>query len=251
MKTYFGIVLLLLLASSCATKKQIHYFQDAENLDQAEAVEAFQPRIEENDILHISLSSFNHEVLKPFIRETGLETNVSNANPGLNGYLVNSEGNINFPVVGDIYVLGKTRREVEAILHEELSEYITDLVVDVRIMNFKVTVMGEVNQPGVYTINDERVTIPQALALAGDLSRDGKRENIMIIREEAGNHKVTRVDLTSTDLFNSEFFFLKQNDIVYVEPSNVGVKKSGFIPDIPALLSLATVILSTVILLTN
>lgn len=251
MKTYLGMLLLLLIATSCATKKQIHYFQDAENLNDTAAVEAFRPRIEENDILHISLSSYNLEALRPFIRQTGLETNIANTNPGLVGYLVNSAGNINYPVLGDIYVVGKTRREVEEILKEQLSAFITDVVVDVRIMNFKVTVIGEVTNPGVYTVNDERVTIPQALALAGDLTRDGKRDNIMIIREEEGKQMVTRVDMTQTALFNSEFFFLKQNDIVYVEPSLVGVKKSGFIPDIPALLSLTTVILSTVILLTN
>jgi len=251
MKTYFGPLLILLLVCSCSSKKQIHYFQNVENLQQTPAQGAFQPKIEENDILHIAVSSLNTDVLAPFLRETGLQGNVNNTNPGLEGYLVNSEGNINFPVIGDIYVLGKTRREVEETLKEKIGVYITDVVVDVRIMNFKITVMGEVMQPGVYTINDERVTIPQALALAGDLTRDGKRENIMIIREEEGKNLVTRVDLTSIDVFSNEFFFLKQNDIIYVEPSPVGVKKSGFIPDIPALLSLFTVILSTVILLTN
>lgn len=251
MRTYFGILLLLLFASSCATKKQIHYFQDVEKLDQAAAVEAFQPRIEENDILHISLSSYNLEALAPFLKLTKPESPVINSNPGLDGYLVNSEGNIDFPVLGDIAVVGLTRSEIEDELTKRLQDYITDVVVDVRIMNFKITVLGEVKNPGVYPIQDERVTIPQALALAGDLTKDGKRENILIIREEKGNHQVTRVDLTSVDMYGSEFFFLKQNDVVYVEPSQVGVKKSGFIPDIPALLSLATVILSTVILLTN
>ena len=252
MRTYFGIVLLLLLASSCASKKQIHYFQDVENLDQTSSIEAYQPRIEENDILYIALSSFNPEALAPFMRETGQQPNpAANDNPGLDGYLVNSKGNISFPVLGDVYVMGKTRSEIESILTEQLQAYVTDIGVDVRIMNFKVTVMGEVNSPGVYTIRDERVTIPEALALAGDLTRDGKRDNSLIIREEEGKNKVSRIDLTQTDLFTSDFYFLKQNDVIYVEPSQVGVKKSGFIPDIPALLSLTTVILSTVILLTN
>lgn len=251
MKTYFWTLLVLFVLSSCSTKKQIHYFQNADELEGQVAAGAFQPKIEENDILYIALSSYNQEALKPFIRQTGEEANVGNQNPGLNGYLVNSEGNIGFPILGDIYVVGKTRKEIEIDLKNQLTAFITDVVVDVRIMNFKVTVIGEVSNPGVYTIQDERVTIPQALALAGDLTRDGKRENIMIIREEQGKQLVTRVDLTQTDLFSSEFFFLKQNDIIYVEPSLVGVKKSGFIPDIPALLSLATVTLSIVILLQN
>lgn len=251
MRTYFGILLLLLMASSCATKKQIHYFQDAETLDQASSIEAYQPKIEENDILHITLSSYNEETLIPFLRVANQQSPVINSNPGLDGYLVNSDGNIDFPILGAIAVVGLNRSQIEEELTNRLREYITDVVVDVRIMNFKVTVLGEVNNPGVYSIVDERVTIPQAIALAGDLTKDGKRENIMIIREEEGKHKVTRVDLTSVQMYSSDFFFLKQNDVIYIEPSQVGVKKSGFIPDIPALLSLATVVLSTVILLTN
>ena len=148
-------------------------------------------------------------------------------------------------------VAGKTRGQVKAQLKAELSEYIKDVVVDVRIMNFKITVIGEVNIPGVYTIADERVTLPQALGLAGDLSQDGKRENIMVIREVDGKQQVARVDLTKTDFFSSPYYFLKQNDVVYVEPSLKGVKKSGFIPDIPAMLSLFTIVLSSIILLTR
>jgi polysaccharide export outer membrane protein len=118
-------------------------------------------------------------------------------------------------------------------------------------MNFNITVLGEVKTPGVYNIKDERVTLPEALALAGDFTLDGRRKDVLIIREEDGKRKVERIDFTSSDLFTSPFYFLKQNDVVYVEPSLKGVKKSGFIPDIPALLSLVTVILSTVILLTR
>jgi len=125
------------------------------------------------------------------------------------------------------------------------------VVVDVRILNFKITVLGEVNNPGVFEIQDERVTLPQAIGLAGDLNKDGKRENITVIREENGVQKVSRIDLTKTDLFSSPFYYLKQNDVVYVEPSLKGVKKAGFIPDVPALLSLFTVVLSTVIILTR
>ena len=193
----------------------------------------------------------NEEVLAPFMRKIGLEGNVSNSNAGLQGYLVNVNGSIRFPVIGDIAVSGKTRGEVEALLKAKLSEFITDVVVDVRIMNFKVTVIGAVNAPGVYSVPDERVTLPQAIGLAGDLSEDGKRDNVLVIREVDGKQQVSRIDLTKTDFFSSPYYFLKQNDVVYVEPSLKGVKKSGFIPDIPALLSLFTVVLTSVILLTR
>ncbi len=242
--------LLLLLVTSCATKKQILYFQDAEELNQSDDTQIFEPIIEANDILHISVSSMNNEVVLPFKRNAG-ENLSNNQNQLLQGYLVNADGNIRFPVLGEMKVAGKTREEVVTLLKGQLSEFITDVVVDVRIMNFKVTVLGAVNNPGVYRIQDERVTLPQAIGLAGDLSQDGKRSEIMIIRQEEGKQKVTKVDLRATDFFNSPYYFLKQNDVVYVEPSLRGVKKSGFIPDIPALLSLFSVVLSTVIILTR
>ena len=251
MKNYLTLLSLLLLVSSCATKKEIIYFQDAEELNLQSTTQTFEPIIENNDILYVAISSIDEAVIAPFKRNTGLEGNITNANAGLQGYLVNSDGAINFPVIGELSVASKTRGQVKADLKAALLEYITDVVVDVRIMNFKVTVIGQVNAPGVYTIQDERVTLPQAIGLAGDLSQDGKRENIMVIREIDGKQQVARVDMTKTDFFSSPFYFLKQNDVVYVEPSLKGVKKSGFIPDIPALLSLLTVVLSSVILLTR
>jgi polysaccharide export outer membrane protein len=236
---------------SCATKKEIIYFQDSNSLNNTEIQKAFEPIIEPNDILHISISSFDDSLVAPFNKEKFAENNASSDNLALQGYLVNSEGNINFPVLGAIAVAGKSRSEIENLLRTKLMEYITDVVVDVRILNFKVTILGEVANPGVYTIRNERVTVPEALGLAGDLTDDGNRNNISIIREENGKRIVTKLDLTKSDIFTSNFFFLKQNDVIYVEPSLRGVKKSGFIPDIPALLSLVTVILSAVIIITR
>ncbi|MDC7995352.1 polysaccharide biosynthesis/export family protein [Altibacter sp. HG106] len=242
----------LWLFQSCATKKEIIYFQDAANLDQTMTSQEFNPIIENNDILYITVSSIDKVVAAPFQRNTGMENQAAGGNNiGLQGYLVDTDGEIQFPVLGSIPVAGKTRGDVAAQLTELLKEYITDVVVDVRIVNFKVTVIGEVQTPGVFKIEDERVTLPQAIGLAGDFTEDGNRENVTVIREVNGKQRVTTVDFTKTDFFTSEFFFLKQNDIVYVEPSLKGVRKSGFIPDVPALLSLVTVVLSTVILLTR
>lgn len=244
--------LLAILLFSCATKKDILYFQDLENLNGKRTNTTFEPIIESNDILHVSLSSQSETALSPFLKNTGVQgVNTPNTNPGLRGYLVDSEGQIQFQVIGDVSVAGKTRATVEEDLQELLKGYVKDVVVDVRILNFKITVLGEVNNPGVFEIQDERVTLPQAIGLAGDLNKDGKRENITVIREENGVQKVSRIDLTKTDLFSSPFYYLKQNDVVYVEPSLKGVKKAGFIPDVPALLSLFTVVLSTVIILTR
>lgn len=248
-------IAILLLASvslfSCASKKEIVYFQDAENLNLKEIKTSFEPIIEPNDILYITVSSIDEEVVKPFKRTIGTEGSPATNNIQLQGYLVDSEGNIRFPVLGTLAVMGKTRGTIEQDLKTKLSEYITDVVVDVRIINFKVTVIGEVKAPGVFRIQDERITLTEAIALAGDFSEDGRRKEVTVIREENGVRKVSKIDYTSSEFFTSPFYFLKQNDIVYVEPSLKGVKKSGFIPDVPALLSLATVVLSTIILLTR
>ncbi len=251
MKQPLVLIILALFFISCATKKEIIYFQDQDELNNTEIQQAFEPLIEQNDILYISISSIDENIIKPFNRQTGLETSVNNTNPDLKGYLVNAEGEINFPVLGKMEVANKTRGEVEDMLTSRLLEYVKDVVVDVRIMNFKITILGEVDSPGVYTIKNERVTLPEALGLAGDLTELALRDRITIIREEGGKRVVTTVDITQTDFFKGPFYFLKQNDVVYVQPSQKGVKKSGFIPDVPALLSLVTVILSTVIIISR
>ncbi len=249
-------LLLLLLAAfilctSCATKKSIIYFQDAETIEGQPIPKTFEPLVETSDILYITISSPSDEVVRPFKRNESADGRGGTANPALQGYLVNKDGEINFPYLGAFSVSGKTRNEVVNELTLELNKYIKDFVVDVRIINFKVTVLGQVFSPGVYTIDNERVTLPEAIALAGDFTTDGKRVDVTVIREENGKRKVGKIDFTSTDFFDSEFYYLKQNDVVYVEPSLKGVKKSGFIPDVPALLSLVTIVLSTVIILTR
>jgi len=253
MKNIVTLLVLSFLFFSCASKKDVIYFQDSSELDLTKIDKEFQPIIEVNDILYVTLSSVNQEVLEPFLRvkQYQLTNTVYSSNPGLSGYLVNVDGNISFPIIGDVEVEGHTRQFIEDYLKTEITKYVKDVVVDVRIMNFKVTVIGEVKNPGVYQIVDERVTLTEALALAGDLTVDANRHAITIIREENDVQKVTKIDLTTSDLYNSPFYFLKQNDLVYVEPSKKGVVKTGFVSDISILLSIVTVILSATILITN
>lgn len=245
------LALIIFLGTSCASRKEVIYFQDADLLDQQVLPPAFEPVIEKNDILYITISSLNEELTLPFKRNVGMDNMNLGNNLELQGYLVNSDGAINFPVLGNLNVQGQTRKQVKHQLEQQLRNYITDAVVDVRIINFKVSVMGEVKMPGLYTIRDERVTLPQALALAGDLTRDANRKNITVVREEHGKQLVGKIDLTETEVFSSPFFFLKQNDLIYVEPNTRGVKKSGLIENVPVLLSLVTVILSSVVLITR
>lgn len=248
-------IIIVLVASiclfSCATKKQIVYFQGVEELNLNPIDEAFEPVIEPNDILYITVSALDGDVTKPFKRINPESGASSSNNLELQGYLVDSKGNINFPVLGKIPVMGKSRGVIEEDIKSRLSLYVKDVVVDVRIINFKITVMGEVNNPGIYKIENERITLPEAIALAGDFSEFGDRREVTVIRTENEVRKVTRIDFTKTDFFSSPYYFLKQNDLVYIEPSQKGVKKTGFIPDVPAVLSLFTIVLSTVILLTR
>ncbi len=247
------VFVLCLGVFSCASKKDVIYFQDASEMNLANIEKEFQPIIEVNDILHITLTSLNEETLLPFIRikEAQQGDNALSSNPGLSGYLVNVDGNISFPVIGTIKVEGFTRQYIEDFLKKELKKYIEDIVVDVRIMNFKVTVIGEVKNPGVFQIVDERVTLLEALALAGDLTEYANRHAITIIREENDIQKVTKIDLTTADIYNSPYYFLKQNDLVYVEPSKKGVVKTGHIDSITTLLAVLTITLSTIIIITN
>ena len=242
----------IILVTSCASKRDIIYFQNIDDLNETEISQSFEPVIEANDILYITISSLNPEVLLPFVKAPNpANTGSNNFNPGLQGYLVNVDGNINLNVIGEIQVAKKTRGQAIQTIKNALQKYVTDVVVDVRIMNFEVTVLGAVNAPGKFAIKDERISIPEALALAGDLTEYGQRNEIVIVREVEGVRKTTRIDIRNADFFESEFYFLKQNDLVYVLPSVVGVKQSGFIPDVPAMLALVTVVLSTVIILTR
>lgn len=251
MKKQIVVVLSILLLTSCATRDQVVYFRNIEKLDDMEAIEQFQPRIEVNDVLRIQISSLNEEVVQPFRlgndRQSGGGTNNQSL---LNGYLVDATGNIKFPVLGRIEVLGMTRGELEDYLTGELQEYVTDVVVRVRIMNFSVTVMGEIGS-SVITVQDERLTIPQAIAMAGDITYNGKRENILVIRDHNGKKSYGRVDITDADVFQNPYYFLKQNDIVYVEPTYRQVKSAGFITSWQGLVSIVTTAFSLYVIFNN
>ena len=240
MKKQIFVILSILTLNSCATRDEIVYFQNIEKLDAMEALEPFEPRIEINDILRIQVSSLNEEVVAPFqLTNDRQSSGGGSGDSSLNGYLVDASGDIKFPVLGKISVLNMTRSELEEYLTEELKVYVKDAVVRVRIINFSVTVMGEIGS-SVIEVRDERLTIPQAIARAGDISYNGRRENILIIRNHNGELSYGRVDITDADIFQNPFYYLKQNDIVYVEPTYRTVKSAGFITSWQGLVSIIT-----------
>ena len=247
----FTILLGILLITSCSTRKEIVYFQDFERLPNMAAPEDFIAKIEINDVIRIDVSSMDEELSAPFRLNLNNQTSGGgggNQNAALTGYLVNSEGNINFPVLGEIYVEGKSREELEQELTAELREnYLKDAVVRVRIVNFKVTVMGETGS-SVIDVVDERISVPQAIAMSGDITYDGKRDNILVIRQVDEKLTYQTLDLTSVDIFQNPFYYLKQNDIVYVEPTYRKVKSAGFITSWQGLVSIVTTAFSLFIL---
>jgi polysaccharide export outer membrane protein len=151
-------------------------------------------------------------------------------------YLVDVNGNIEFPVLGTLKLGGLDRVQATALIKNLLKEYIKDPIINLRTVNFKVTVLGEVHKPGSYTIQNDRVTILEALGLAGDLTIQAERKNMLVIREENGKKTYNRVDMTSEEFFNSSVYYLTQNDVIYVQPNNSRIKSSAVGPNVSATL---------------
>ncbi len=222
----------ILMLASCATVKDIAYFQDRA-IDHPEKIDmhagiVIQPK----DMISIVVSSRNPELAPMFnlpvvSYQAGSEV-VNGYQQRLMGYVVDNEGYIDFPVLGKIQVAGLTRWQLSDMIKKELTEQglLNDAVVTVEFMNFKISVMGEVNAPGTYTVEGDKITVLQALSLAKDLTIFGKRDNVTVIRELDGKRTFYNVDLCSVDLFKSPAYYLQQNDIIYVEPSEVKARQS-------------------------
>lgn len=246
------LLLLIVCLGSCATKEEVVYFQDSGELASINIDSIYHhPEIQVNDILKIDLTALEPETLIPFMFEKNLSAQVNRQMDllKLEGYLVNEEGNINYPGLGEVHVEGKNTQEVQNLLTERLSQFIKDVNVKVRLVNFKFTIMGEVKVPGTYTIAEETVTLPQALGMAGDLNIQGKRNNVTVFRNEDGVLTSKRIDLTKTDWMNSPYYFLKQNDMVYVEPNNPRIKSAGFIGNVGNIISVMSILMSAAVLI--
>lgn len=236
-KFFFGAVLVALLFASCKPSEEIAYIADAQR-DSAFALKGqFSGGIQANDLLSIYVASetpestiqFNQETNKIAVLTDGDNRTVLNSgSTTVSGYLVNHDGDIIFPVLGRIHVLGLTHNELAALIEKQLISqgHITDPVVTVKLMNFKVCVLGDVARPGQLVVSGERLTIFEALSMVGDLTIYGQRHNVTIVREENGVRTIGEVDLSSKSVFDSPYYYLHQNDVVYVEP-NMRKKKNA------------------------
>ena len=237
------VILMILYLNSCATRKDLVYFQD-EPLEKVSSDKFSEPKqltYKANDILSINVSALDPETVKPFnlpvVSNNTLDVMSPNGAIQNQSYLVDYNGNIDFPVLGKLKVAGMTRTELTDYLTNEIKTYAKDPIVNIRLANFTITIIGEVSQPGTFTIQDERITLLEALGMAGDLTIFGKRNNILLIRETEGKKRFAKIDLTSISTVNSQVYYLQQNDVIYVEPNRARIRSSTFNQNNTVLLS--------------
>ena len=252
MKKLTLIIVCLVSLLSCTSRKKIVYFQniDSTKLEKTNNLST-QLEIKVNDILNINVRTLNPQ--------SSMQFNLQSSGQGgqsmriemlkVSGYLVKNDGTIDFPQIGKIDVLKKTTEQVQQLLEIKLQKFLKNPIVSVRVINYKFTILGEVKAPGTYEILEENFTLLQALGRAGGLTINGKRKNILIIRHQDGERIAKRIDLTTSDWMNSPYYFIKQNDQIYVEPNNPQVKRAGFISNTSTFLSAFSVILSAVVII--
>tara|TARA_R110002051_G_scaffold303610_1_gene372555 strand:+ start:2475 stop:3242 length:768 start_codon:yes stop_codon:yes gene_type:complete len=252
-KNIFNLALLctlLLLMKSCASKKDVVYFQNANDFETIVNDNSTDNRYKIDDVLSIHISTLDPEASLPFNLYRGLINNSSI--PEQVDYIIDREGNIDFPVLGKIRLAGLTSQEVKDKLKIALSDYLKNPIINIRLKNFTITVLGEVNRPGTYPVNGEQISILEAIGLANDLTIKGMRENILVIRDFNGTKVYTRIDLTNKESLNSPVYYLSQNDVVYIEPNNSAITASSLDNRATIAVSIASILItSTVLMLTR
>ncbi|MGY0392418.1 polysaccharide biosynthesis/export family protein [Bizionia sp. KMM 8389] len=223
-------VLLLAFLSSCVTSKEIIYFQDEPVSEENDVIMTSNITYKPNDLLFISVGG-DADAVAPF-NLPAVSYNVSavsaNADLKMPTYLLSNNGTIEYPVLGTIKLGGLTREEATALLKNKISAYVKDPVINIRLINFTITVLGEVRNPGTFTIEDERISLTEALGLAGDLTIYGKRENVFLIREREGKKVYTKFDLTKISTITSPNYYLEQNDVLVIEPNSAKVRSASY-----------------------
>jgi len=248
-KKFLFSLTFIALFNSCVSKKDIYYFQDIDTVGIENSFKFL--NIQPGDILDIQIKALNPESILVFQRQTtlGIQQQQQIQNRAIEGYLVGEDGSINLPILGDIDTSNQNTQTLAQNIQKALNPYVKNPTVNIRLLNFRVSVLGEVQKPGTYTVLEERLSLPQALGLAGDLTINGDRNNLLLIRSEDGKKINQILDLTKTNLLKSPFYFLKQNDIIYVRPNNARVKSSGLVGDAGTIVSILSLAISILILL--
>lgn len=246
----------ILLTASCTSYKQVPYLKNSRMLDSTIVTELYDAKIQPKDLLTITVSSEDLESAIPFNLTVGtLQTAARyvTSQPTLQTYLVDNAGFIDFPTLGLLHVGGMTKTEAETMIKEKLRKnFKNDPIVNVRMVNYKISVLGEVARPNTYTISNEKVNVLEALALAGDLTIYGRRDAVKLIRENAdGTKRIVPLNLNDANLIYSPYYYLRQNDVLYVEPnkakaqnSDVGSMTSLFFSATSIMISMANLLLN-------
>ena len=235
-KKFFLIALFVAgMFSSCTSYKSVPYMQDIDTVNNyGKEIPMYDAKIMPKDLLSITVNTTDPQAAAPFnlTVQTPMNAALANINtntqPTLQQYLVNNQGEIDFPVIGRLKVGGLTKNSAEKLIRESLQPYLKEIpIVTVRMANYKISVLGEVTHPGSFTVTNEKVNVLEALAMAGDMTVYGVRTNVKLIREDAeGKREIQELDLTKSDLVLSPYFYLKQNDILYVTPNKTKAKNS-------------------------
>ncbi|MEO6814161.1 MAG: polysaccharide biosynthesis/export family protein [Ginsengibacter sp.] len=243
--TIFSLIFLFLacLISSCANTRKVAYFSDVQDSARILSQAGLEPVIQKKDILSINVSSLSNEATIIFNTPNLPITpsaSISSNTPQTAGYLVGEDGTLKFPILGNIPAAGLTQKQLENNITKLLIEkkLLFDPIVSSRFLNFKVTVLGEVNRPGVITVPSEQISILEAIGDAGDLTIYGIRDNVMLIRQEGSEKLITRLNLNSSKILKSPYYYLKSNDVLYVEPAKDKISSTSlFQQRLPVILS--------------
>ena len=235
MKKYFFLLLVAtVMLSSCGSVKNVAYLQNSDYIDFNHSEYLYDARIMPKDVLTITVNTVNPEAAEPYnlvVRNTLRSGSVGTTGGSLQTYLVGNDGTIEFPVLGTLQVGGLTKAQCELMIHDKLRPYMNaaeNPVVTVRMANYKISVLGEVAHPGMFTVDNEKINILEALAKAGDLTIYGVREKVKLIREnDKGKKEVYTLNLNDANIISSPYYYLQQNDIVYVEPNTVKSRNSS------------------------
>lgn len=247
-------LLFILLLFSCKPREELVYYQNIDALASANQLNTYEIKIQSDDLLMIIVSAADAESALPFNLTTISVPTPSGINnftgqQSIQNYLVDAEGFINFPVLGKLKVGGLSRSELMQILEEKIAKYIKNPIITIRLTNFKVSIQGEVTVPGTFSVNSDRVTLIEAISMAKDLTIYGKRDNILIIREVNGVKSYNRVDITKADFINSPFYYLAQNDVVYVEPSKVRINGAAVGANTGVIISITSLFITLITLI--
>jgi len=246
----FVVLFTTILLTSCGSKKEVVYFQNTGNFETLVDKNSFTPKFKIDDLVSIYVSTLDNEASAPFNLYRGVAEGAVRAEPV--DYLIDQAGEIDFPVIGKIKIAGLSPEETRVLIRERLAEYLKDPIINIRLQNFTITVLGQVNRPGTYPVVGERITILEALGMAGDLNIKGMRDNVMVIRDFDGTKVYTRIDLTRKEALSSPVYYLTQNDVVYVEPNQSAVSTASLDSRANIAISIASLLItSTIIILTR